>query len=164
MMAATRNFALAAMVVFAACAPHTTGSITAPPRSQWTGSFKANRMNSELGRSAPNSGFGSIILTPIQEPSRGTRIEISITAPVPAGEHVPWAVLSGTCGSAHPMLAGPSEFPTIEVQGNESGSARVDMPFTLDVSGSYHANVYWPNRSRDLNDVMMCANLSFGGR
>jgi len=73
-------------------------------------------------------------------------------------------VLSGTCGSAHPMLAGPSEFPTIEVAGNGNGSLRVDMPFTLAPNGSYHADVYWPNSSRDLNDVMMCANLSFGGR
>ena len=70
-------------------------------------------------------------------------------------------------GSGYPALVAAIsqvKFPTIEVQGNESGSVRVDMPFTLDVSGSYHANVYWPNRSRDLNDVMMCANLSFGGR
>ena len=164
-MAATLKFCQVTLVVLsAACASHATGGLAAAPRSQWTGAFKSNRLNSELGRSAPNSGFGSITLTPIQESSRGTRIEISVSAPVPAGEHVAWAVLSGTCGSAHPMLAGPSEFPTIEVGESGSGSARADMAFTLDVNGSYHANVYWPNRSRDLNDVMMCANLTLNGR
>jgi hypothetical protein len=163
-MGAARKCTVVAVAVgFAACASHSGRNLAAVPRSQWSGSFKANRMNAELGRSAPNSGFGSITLTPLQEPSRGTRVEISLSAPVPGGEHVPWAVLSGTCGSAHPMLAGPSEFPTIEVEGNGTGSVRVDMPFALNVGGSYHANVYWPNRSRDLNDVMMCANLSFGG-
>jgi hypothetical protein len=151
-------------VVFVACASGTRGSSTAPGPSRWTGNFKPNRLNSELGRSAPNSGFGSITLMPSQGPSRRTRIEISISVPVPAGEHVAWGMLSGTCGSAHPMLTGRDEFPRIEVGENGNGSLRVDMPFTLDVNGSYHANVYWPNSSRDLNDVMMCANLSFGGR
>jgi hypothetical protein len=60
------------------------------------------------------------------------------------------------------MLAGKSEFPTIEVGESQTGSLQVDMPLRLDVNGSYHADIYWPNSSRDLNDVMMCANLSFG--
>jgi hypothetical protein len=138
-----------------------------PPRTttaiaRWSGTFKANRMNSELGRSVPNSGFGSIALTPVENAARPTIVEISINVPVAAGEQVPWAVLSGNCGSAHPMLAGPSEFPTMEVSGNGSASLRADMPFALDAHGTYHANIYWPNRTRDLNDVMMCANLTLG--
>ena len=150
---------------FACCvgACHNTARNSGPAVSLWTGSFKPNRLNVELGRSAPNSGFGSISLTPLADPSRPTRVELSISVPVAAGEHVAWAVLSGTCGSAHPMLAGQSEFPTIEISGNGSATLRVDMPFKLDPNGSYHANVYWPNRSRDLNDVMMCANLTLSG-
>ena len=152
------------LAVLAGCATHSMGSLAESRPAQWTGSFRTTRVNAELGRSVPNSGFGSISLTPIESPSRLTKIELTISVPVPAGEHVPWAVLSGTCGSAHPMLAGESEFPPIEIGENGSGSVRVDMAFTLDVNGSYHANVYWPNRSRDVTDAMMCANLSYGGR
>ena len=59
-MAATLKFTQVTLVVLiGACASHATGSLAAAPRSQWTGAFKSNRLNSELGRSAPNSGFGS---------------------------------------------------------------------------------------------------------
>lgn len=160
-MPSPRNILLILLVLAAVPACHTRGPVPGNRPTRWSGSFKANRLNSELGRSAPNSGFGTIMLTPIE--GRQTRIEMSINVPVAAGEHVPWAVLSGTCGSAYPMVAGQSEFPTIEINESGNGSVRVDMGFMLDVKGTYHANVYWPNRSRDLNDVMMCAKLDLGG-
>lgn len=141
---------------------HSASNSGTPRPFRWSGILKPNRLNSELGRSVPNNGYGSVTVTPIPEPPPRVRIEISISAPVTPGEHVAWALLSGTCGSAHPMLAGKSEFPTIEIGENETGSVRVEMPLTLEANGSYHADVYWPNSSRDLNDVMMCANLSFG--
>src|SRR5690242_12317339 len=120
------------IAVFGASACHATGSAIAGGPAQWTGNFKPSRLNAELGRSTPSSGFGTITLTPVDQPLKGTRIELSISVPVSPGEHVPWAVLSGNCGSAHPMLAPQLEFPTMEV--GESGSAfvRVDMSFTLE--------------------------------
>lgn len=157
-----RPVVLVAAIGASAC--HSTGSAIAAGPTQWSGTFKPSRLNAELGRSAPSSAFGTITLTPVDQPSKGTRIELSISAPVSPGEHVPWAVLSGTCGSAHPMLAGQLEFPTMEIGETGNAFVRVDMPFTLEPHGAYHANVYWPNRSRDVTDVMMCANLSLGGR
>lgn len=151
------------VLIAATIACHATGNPGALRPSRWSGSFKPSSASSELGRAMPNNGFGSITVTPVQAPTQETTIDISINAPAAAGEHVGWALLSGTCGSAHPALTGKSEFPMIEVGSNGAGSLRVDMPLTLNANRSYHADVYWPNSSRDLNDVMMCANMSFGG-
>jgi hypothetical protein len=147
----------------AACASRTSVSPDGPAR--WTGSFRQTQMpTAEVGAATPNRGYGSITLTPVAANPGRMRVDLSVNAPVPAGTHVAWAVLTGSCGSPSPMVTGETEFPPIEIGGNGAGLVRTEMSLALDPRGSYHANVYWSSRARNLNEVMMCANLRHGSR
>ncbi len=94
----------------------------------------------------------------------GTTLELSISAPVAGGSHLGWSVFTGSCGSPTPALAGPHEFPTIEITSSGGARLKASLSFTLDPRSTYHANVYWSSRVSDVSNVMMCAPLTVAGR
>ena len=107
-----------------------------------------------------SSAYGSITVTSQATTPPVTRVEVSVNAPVPSGTQVGWAIFPGGCGAPTLPVAGPHEFPTIEIGGNNNGSVRAAFQMALDPRGTYHANVYWASQVTDLNNVMMCANLA----
>jgi hypothetical protein len=146
-----------------ACASKSTmaSSSGGPPR--WSGTFKQSQSatSAVIGPATPGKGaaYGTVSAAPLPEGTTGNRIELSISTPLAAGTQIAWAIFSGPCGSPTPPLAGPQEFPTIEVTSTGSGYVRASMPFLLDTHAAYHANVYWSSRVSDVSNVMMCANL-----
>jgi hypothetical protein len=168
-----RIFAAGIACVSIACAksskpeasPVPAAAVTSGVAGRWSGSFKQSQNSSaQLGLSmGTNRGYGSIKIEPVGTGSGQIRIELSISAPVPAGSQIAWALFNGACGSAAPMVTGENRFPPIEIAGSGSGYVRVDMQQQLDSRAAYHANVYWTRRARDLGDVMMCAPLKFEG-
>ena len=146
--------------------PTPAGAASSSGAGRWSGSFKQTQnSNAQLGLSmGTNRGYGSIKIDPLPTGTDQIRIELSISAPVPAGSQIAWALFNGACGSAAPMVTGENRFPPIEIAGSGSGYTRVDMQLPLDARSAYHANVYWTRRARDLGDVMMCAPLKFEGR
>ena len=146
--------------------PTPTGTASTGGSGRWSGSFKQSQnSNAQLGLSiGTNRGYGSISIAPLGSGTDQIRIELSISAPLPAGTQIAWALFNGACGSAAPMVTGENRFPPIEIAGSGSGYTRVDMQLPLDSRSAYHANVYWTRRARDLGDVMMCAPLKFEGR
>ncbi len=154
-----------ALVVIAACASKSTASTTSAP-GRWTGSFKQSKLSStaSIGPAQPTraAGYGTITLTPNDPDSGRVKVELSINASVTPGTQLAWALFSGPCGSPTPPLAGPNEFPTINVSNSGSGFVRTTMPITISSRGTYHANVYWSSQVSDVSNVMMCANLAEG--
>ena len=160
------------IVAIAACASSSsstssTRSASSAPESgptRWTAQFKQTQGASTAaiipGQMGSSSAYGSITVTSQGTTPPATRVELSVNAPVPSGTQVGWAIFSGSCGAPTPPIVGPHEFPTIEIGGNNNGSVRVNFQLALDPRGAYHANVYWGSQVTDLNNVMMCANLS----
>ena len=151
-----------------AAAPGSPSTSAAPSSSEpgrWSGSFKQTQMpGSQLGAATPNRGYGTITIAPINAGPDQVRIEVNVSTPVTGGQQIAWALFTGACGSAAPMVTGENRFPPMEVRGSGQGYVRVDMQLPLDERGAYHANVYWTTRARDLGDVMMCAPLKFEAR
>jgi len=146
-----------------ACASKSSvaSSATGPPR--WTGTFKQSQSaaSAVVGQATAGRGaaYGTITTVPLAPGTPGNRIELSISAPLPAGTQIAWAMFPGSCGSPTPPLAGPQEFPLIELTSTGSGFVRTSMTFPLDTHAAYHANVYWSSRVSDVSNVMMCANM-----
>jgi hypothetical protein len=132
---------------------------------RWSGSFKQTQMpGSQLGAAVPNRGFGTITIAPLNTGPDQVRIELNVSTPVTGGQQIAWALFTGACGSASPMVTGENRFPPLEVRGSGQGYVRVDLQLPLDARAAYHANVYWTLRARDLGDVMMCAPLKYEPR
>jgi hypothetical protein len=152
------------LVAVGACAPKSTVSSPSTGPSRWTGTFRQSQSatSSVIGPATPGKGaaYGTITAVPLPTGTTGNRIELSISTPLASGTQIAWAVFSGPCGSPTPPLAGPQEFPTIEVTSTGAGFVRAQMSFLLDTRGVYHANVYWSSRVSDVSNVMMCANLA----
>jgi hypothetical protein len=155
-----RVLLLAAIV---ACASKTKSATTTSGPARWTGSFKQSTLSSSasIGPANPTraAGYGTITLTPNDPDSGRVKIELSISVSVTPGTQIAWALFTGPCGSPTPPLAGPNEFPTINVSNSGSGFVRTTMPLTISDRGAYHANVYWSSQVSDVSNVMMCANL-----
>ena len=140
--------------------------------ARWTGTFRTSQYaaSAVIGPAQPgrSAGYGSITVTPVDvqgsSQASGSRVEISINAPVPPGTQVGWAIFNGQCGSTSPPLIGAMQFPTIEIANSGNGSVRSVLPFTLDAHGTYHANVYWSAQVTDVSNVMMCANVGLDNR
>ena len=158
----TRLGTLVSLFVLVACAssggpnPATRGSAA----GRWSGSFRSTGSSSSamFGPATPNRGSGTISLSPLGG-LPATRVELSIRDAPPSAQ-LGWAVFGGNCGSPAPMVSGPNEFPAISVSSNGEGRIKADISFTLDAKSSYHANVYFTPRANDMNDIMMCANLT----
>ena len=125
----------------------------------------ARLVEKELRDGPPGKGaaFGTITAQSVTG-TAGTVLELSISAPVAAGTQLGWAVFTGPCGSPTPPLAGPHEFPTIEISNSGGARLKAAMSFALDPRTAYHANVYWAARVSDVSNVMMCAPLTIAGR
>lgn len=151
-----------------ACASKSTAASSSDGPPRWTGTFKQSQSaaSAVVGPATAGRGaaYGTITAVPLASGMPGNRIELSISAPLPAGTQIAWAMFSGSCGSPTPPLAGPQEFPTIELTSTGSGFVRTSMTFRLDTHATYHANVYWSSRVSDVSNVMMCANLAVSSR
>lgn len=138
------------------------GSLT-----RWTGTFKQSQSATSaiVGPTAAGKGaaYGTMTAQTMNGMT-GTTFELSVSAPVAAGTQLGWAVFPGSCGSPTPPLAGPHEFPTIEIASSGGARVKASLSFTLDPRSSYHAKVYWAARVSDVSNVMMCAPLMVAGR
>lgn len=155
-------------IALVAC--HATSGSTRPEArgvARWSGSFKQPQMaaSSIVGPARPNTvaAFGSIMLTPVEGDANRVRVDMSVSAPVSGGTQLAWAIFTGPCGAPTPPVAGPNEFPLIEVSNNGGGMVRTTMSMTLDPHSEHHANIYWTGRVSDVSNVMMCANLAYSG-
>jgi len=156
---------LATVTGVGACASRQTPSVTQAGAVRWTGSFKQTRVpTAEMGPATPNRGFGSITVTPQQGTPPSARVDITINAAVTGGTQVAWAILDGACGSAAPLVTGENQFQPIEIAVGGNGTLRTTMSLALDPRASYHANIYWTARARDISTVMMCAPLGIDRR
>jgi hypothetical protein len=157
-------------VTIAGCAGSSSSTSTSPePGSgpaRWTARFKQTQGASTAaiipGQMGSSSAYGSITVTSQETTPPVTRVEVSVNAPLPSGTQVGWAIFTGMCGAPTPAIAGPHEFPTIEIGGNNNGSVRATFRLAMDPRVTYHANVYWGSQVTDLNNVMMCADLARG--
>lgn len=135
--------------------------------ARWSGGFKQSQMaaSAVVGPATPNSAaaFGSITVTPVEGAPNRARVELSISAPMANGRQLAWALFTGSCGAPTPPLAGPNEFPLIDVGNNGSGMVRTTMSITLDPHSDHHANIYQSGRVSDVSNVLMCANLAYSG-
>ena len=138
------------------------GSLT-----RWTGTFKQSQSAASaiVGPTTPGKGaaYGTMTAQTMNGMT-GTTFELSISAPVAAGTQLAWAVFTGSCGAPTPPLAGPHEFPTIEISSSGGARVKASLSFTLDPRSSYHTKVYWAARVSDVSNVMMCAPLMVAGR
>lgn len=127
----------------------------------WTGSFRSasSAANAMMAPATPNRGSGTINVSPLGGAPMQVRMDVSISG-APPNTTLGWAVFGGTCGSPAPIVANASQFPTIPVSSSGDGRVRAEMTVALDPKASYHANVYSTDRPNDMNDVIMCANLS----
>lgn len=143
-----------------ACASRHSSDVVQSATVRWIGNFKQTGVPSaQIGPATPNRGFGSIAITPIAGTPPSAKIELSISTPLTGGTQVAWAVLDGSCGSAAPFVTGENQFQPIEITTGGNGTLRSSMALSLDPRQSYHANVYWSTRARDVSTVMMCAPL-----
>ena len=153
---------LISLVGLAACAssgasrPASSGNAT-----HWSGNFRPTNSASSavMAPATPNRGAGTINLTALGGTPALTRIEVTISGGTPSMQ-LGWAVFSGACGSPGPIVAGQNQFPAISVSSSGDGHVQADISFMLDPRSSYHANVYFGSRANDMNDIMMCANLT----
>jgi hypothetical protein len=163
-MVATRLGVLLCLVGATACASAGAGSGggSSAPVARWSGSFRPTTMASTavLAPATPNKGSGAIVVTPVSTSPARAKVELSVNMGSTEGGQHAWAIFTGPCNSAGPMVAGQNEFPPLEISSSGDGRFQGEMSFGLEPAGSYHANVYWSSRAHDLNDVMMCANLS----
>ena len=147
---------LAACASSGASRPASSGNVT-----HWSGSFRPNNSapSAVLSPSTTYRGTGSITLTALGGTPALTRVEVTISGATP-NMQIGWAVFGGACGSPAPIVAGQNQFPAISVSSSGDGHVQADISFTLDPRSSYHANVYTGSRANDMNDIMMCANLT----
>ena len=158
----------ALLLVFVAgsgCASHKASTTTGKGPPRWSGSFKQESNSAVIGAELArgrSSGYGTIVLTPVADQARRVKAELSVNTSL-TGTQIAWAVYEGTCGAPTPPVLAVNEFPTIEIGTNGAGVVRAELPVTLNVRGTYHANVYWSNRATDVSNVMLCTNLAYAG-
>jgi len=147
------------------CASHKASTTTGKGPPRWSGSFKQESNSAVIGAELArgrSSGYGTIVLTPVADQARRVKAELSVNTSL-TGTQIAWAVYEGTCGAPTPPVLAVNEFPTIEIGTNGAGVVRAELPVTLNVRGTYHANVYWSNRATDVSNVMLCTNLAYPG-
>ena len=165
-MPVIRQCALLFVVVAGSgCASHKAATTTTGP-SRWAGNFKQESNSAVIGAEMArgrSSGYGTIVLTPVPDQVRRLKVELSVTTSLTSAQ-IAWAVYEGTCGAPTPPVLAINDFPTIDIGANGAGVVRGELPVTLNVRGTYHANVYWSGRASDVSNVMMCANLAYAAR
>lgn len=164
-MAAIRQCALIlALAAGVGCASHKASTSTARSApARWSGAFKQAGNSAVIGADlsrARATGYGTITLTPVSGQQGRVKVDLSVNTSVTSSQ-IAWAVFEGPCGAPTPPVIAVNEFPTIEVSNSGSGIVRTELPMTLNVRSTYHANVYWSGRATDVSNVMLCAKLAF---
>lgn len=164
-----RSRAALGLLILSAGSACATGARSAEPTTpgRWQGTFRQQSSTplavmgaAQQARATP---FGSITLSPSPTDSSRYRVELLVSAPVESNTQLAWAMFTGPCGTPSPSVVGLTEYPAIEM-GNAGGAVRTVMALPLDPRGSYHVNVYYGSRPTDVNNVMMCANVSPASR
>jgi len=163
-MKACRRSLICLLGFAAGCATGQSSASTSPGPSAWSGAFRQSQLaaTAVVGPATPQrtAAFGTITVTPVDSDTSGrVRVELSVSAPVPPGTQLGWALFPSPCGAATPTMTGAQEFPTIEISNSGAGSIRAVMGLRLDARSTYHANVYWSSQITDVSNVMMCANV-----
>jgi hypothetical protein len=140
-----------------------TGQI-GPAMLQWSGTFRPKQQYSGtfVGMQQRNQTSGSVVLTA----PNTTQIHARINLQVDFNDSVrlPWALSTGSCGSATIPLLAVAQFPEITAS---NGRASLDdiVSLAIPTSGTYHVNVYNTGTSgQDEADVLTCADLTLGTR
>ncbi len=124
---------------------------------QWTGRFQSQLQRSgEVSPRGQVSAEGNITL--METRNERVRVTIRLSAPRQQSTSLRWAVLSGQCGSASMPVLSYQQFPMIEMGSNGRGQLDVELPLTLEVTTTYHANIYMGSGNQ-LSDLVSCANL-----
>jgi hypothetical protein len=142
-----------------ACAG-TTSRLPAPDSGDlsWTGRFASSMERSSSVRArALQHSEGRVTLTETRDGKR-MRAHVYISSPDHTSTALRWAVLPGQCGSAAFPVLSYQQFPFIEMSTNGRGELSAELPMTLDVSETYHVNVY-KGSGVQVSDVLSCTNL-----
>lgn len=131
-----------------------------PAFLQWSGNFKAQAQQSAVfgGMLNRNSATGTAVLTAAGPKQMRVRIDVSISNNDPV--RLPWALVSGDCGSNAIPLMTVAAFPELTAS---NGRATLDatLPLPFPVTGTYHVNVFNPGTyGQDEGEVMICAPLT----
>ena len=175
-MASRRSLlsALVAAAAVAACAksvPVTTNEPVAKGQAanRWSGALRPPAMatTAVLSRTAPSAtaaSYGNVMLTRLADRPDRWRYELTVTAPPMAGSQVAWALFTGSCGASSPPVVPTAELPVMDLGSGGAGAVRGELGATLEARTTYHVNVYTTPRATDVNNVLLCAKLSFSGQ
>ena len=131
-----------------------------PAFLEWYGKFQATQQQSAVfgGMLTRNSGTGTVVFTAAGPKQMRVRMDVSISNNDPV--RLPWALVSGDCGSNAIPLMTVASFPELSAS---NGRATLDatLPLPLPVTGTYHVNVFNPGTyGQDEAEVMICAPLT----
>ena len=135
-----------------------------PALLEWSGKFRATQQQSGTfgGLQQRNRAAGTVTLT--AEGPAITRVKMQVTIDNTDPVRLPWALVSGDCGSNAIPLMAVSQFPELT---SSNGRATLDdiVSMPLPVTGSYHVNIFNAGTSgQDEQDVMICAPLTLRRR
>lgn len=162
----TARVALAALVLVAACGRPIAGTRGAPADRRWAGRFRPVTLTGGAsgGTSAGIANGGTALFIPVSSAPVMVRYELRLSAPLMANRTVSWAVLDGQCDVPSLPIAGPGDFPPIDVPTSGSGFARGDLPVTMVPGQTYHVNLYFGRRPPpDHTGAVLCATLQYSG-
>ena len=104
--------------------------------------------------------YGQATVEPGGDPGH-TKVRVSFTTPV-VNQTYQWGLHEGRCGTNAPAVVPINVFPAIDVSGNGSGQAAVEIPMSIPESGAYHVNLFVGGNG--LEHVIACSNLKLSRR
>lgn len=144
-----RKLALAGMIVLAACSAKSEGESDKDAISNTVGDWEATLA------SVNNSGVrGSAV---VQSAGVGSGVRISIEGAI-AGQHHPWHVHQGRCGSGGAIVGSAGAYTPLHVGNDGRASANITIGTALRENESYHVNVH--RSPTELGTIISCGNLS----
>jgi hypothetical protein len=153
----------AASLTFLGCASTSrTAEVDQPAGPSWSGNLQPTQQRTGgLAVTGQTKAFGQVSIS--RAPGRLQRMHVKLTVSVPSqgAASYRWAVLPDRCGAGSLPLIGFDQFPLIDVSTNGRGQVDADLPLELTANGTYHVNVY--DGGQQLDNVVTCANLRFGG-
>lgn len=145
-------------VMLSACGSSRTVPDGAQAGLRWFGNFQpTSERSSSIAPRGRHSATGSIAVVETRNSER-VSVSMSVSSPGHQSTTLRWAVLPGHCGSASTPILSYQQFPVLEISGNGRGDLRVELPMTLQVTASYHANIYYGSGVQ-LDNVLACTNL-----
>lgn len=153
------------MIAIVGCASARTASTTIvdePAGPSWSGSLQPTQQRTGgLAVTGQNKAFGQVSIMPAEGNLRRMRVRLNVAVPTNSSTTYRWAVLPDRCGSGQLPLLGFEQFPLLDISTNGRGQVEAELPLELTASGSYHVNVY--SGGQQLDNVVTCANLRYGG-